>query len=320
MPIRVGIVGEGAMARVHLETLAKMPGVSLTGLAAGDVAAGHALAIEHGIRLCTDRIETLLAMPDVDAVVITSPSGLHEAHARRAAEAGKPCLIEIPAGLSLASVERLDALQRRTGVPMMVAHSRRFSPAHRTLRARMQAGEFHLHHLVVETYFLRRTNLNMFGQPRSWVDNLLWHHACHSVDLATWLLAGEPFDVWATQGPPHPVLGITMDLAIGLRGQRSGTLVTMALSFNNKGPFGGFYRYIGEEDTCHVFRDELKNADGEVLATEGGDIGAFERQDAAFIDGVRRGMMDESSLASVLPAMRLLDRIEQTLSAAQSAP
>jgi 2-hydroxy-4-carboxymuconate semialdehyde hemiacetal dehydrogenase len=308
--IGICIVGEGAMGHTHAEVLSKLPGVRLAALAAGDPAVGDAFARRWHIPFASTRIEDCLARDDVDAVVVASPSGLHVAHGLLAAAAGKAALIEIPASLTLAGAERLAAAQRAAGTPMMLAHSRRFSPAHRHLRDRMRAGSFRLHHLVVETYFLRRTNLNMLGRPRSWTDHLLWHHACHSIDLAAWLLEGEDFDVWGQQGPKHPTLGIAMDMSIGMRGLRSGALVTMALSFNNKGPFGGFYRYIGEEDTCRVFRDELTDGEGRRVPLEGA---AFALQDADFIDALRTGRTPESDIHAVLPAMRLLERIDRCM-------
>jgi 2-hydroxy-4-carboxymuconate semialdehyde hemiacetal dehydrogenase len=316
--VRIALVGEGAMGRVHAGVLSKLPGVRITSLVAGDAAAGESFASEWNIPHCSPRFEESLARDDVDAVVVASPSGLHETHAVDAATAGKPALIEIPVALTLAGAERVAAEQRRTGVPLMVAHTRRFSAPHRHLRGRIRAGSFHLQHLVVETYFMRRSNLNMFGKPRSWTDHLLWHHACHSVDLAAWLL-DDDFDVWASHGPLHPELGIAMDMSIGLRGRRSGALVTMALSFNHHGPFGGFYRYIGEEGTYHVFRDTIKDGDGAVVALADGATPAFEVQDRAFVDAVRSGTRPACDADAVLPAMRLLDRIERAMSEPCSA-
>ena len=313
--IGICLVGEGAMGRVHAQALGAIAGVRIVALAAGDAQAGERFAREWHIPHCSLDVAESCARAEVDAVVIASPSGLHAAHATIAARAGKTALVEIPVALTLADAESVARVQCETGVPIMVAHTRRFAAPHRQLHERIRSGTFALQHLVVETYFLRRSNLNMMGEPRHWTDHLLWHHACHSVDLAAWLMPDESFDVWAAQGPLHPLLGIAMDMSIGLRGQRSGTLVTMALSFNNKGPFGGFYRYIGEQDTYRVFRDTLKDgADHELqIATDGLD--AFARQDRAFIESVRSGRAPECDALSVLPAMQLLQRIDQALHA-----
>ncbi|RZS81407.1 Gfo/Idh/MocA family oxidoreductase [Pigmentiphaga kullae] len=311
-PIRLCIAGEGAMGSTHARIFASMPGVKIVALAAADMARGRQLAAQYGIADCTGDLAAALARPDVDAVVLATPSGLHAEHAELAARLGKPMLIEIPAALTLADTERLARVQAETGVPMMVAHSRRFAPPHTTLRERIQSGDFTLHHLVCETYFFRRNNLNMFGEPRTWVDSLLWHHACHTVDLFCWLLDESEFDVWGQRGPDHPELGIPMDVTVAMRSRKRGTLLTMAMSFNNKGPFGGFYRYIGEEDTYRAFRDELTDSDGKVVEMPGAQP-AFEAQDTEFIAALREGRPSRCDIASVLPAMRALDGIDRIM-------
>jgi 2-hydroxy-4-carboxymuconate semialdehyde hemiacetal dehydrogenase len=164
--------------------------------------------------------------------------------------------------------------------------------------------------MVVETYFFRRTNLNMHGQPRSWVDNLLWHHGCHSVDLACWILGEPDWAAWGQKGPDHAELGIPMDMTVAMR-SRTGTLFSMAMSFNNKGPFGGFYRYIGEEETYKVYRDSLTDSDGTDVQLDG--MPAFDRQDVEFVSAIREGREPESSAASALPAMALLDTIDRAM-------
>jgi 2-hydroxy-4-carboxymuconate semialdehyde hemiacetal dehydrogenase len=164
--------------------------------------------------------------------------------------------------------------------------------------------------MVVETYFFRRTNLNMHGQPRSWVDNLLWHHGCHSVDLAHWILDEPDWECWGQKGPDHKELGIPMDLSIAMKSGK-GPLFTMAMSFNNKGPFGGFYRYIGEEDTYKVYRDSMTDSDGKDVPLE--PIVAFDRQDIEFVGAIREGREPESSAASVVPTMALLDKIDKAM-------
>jgi 2-hydroxy-4-carboxymuconate semialdehyde hemiacetal dehydrogenase len=312
MPLRICLAGEGAMGANHAAALAKVPDARIVALAAGDLARGRQLAAQHGIAHCSDDLEACIARTDVDAVVLATPSGLHVEHAQLAARLGKPMLIEIPAALTLADTEKLIQLQAQTGVPMMVAHTRRFAPPHALLRQRIQSGEFTLHHFVNETYFFRRNNLNMFGEPRTWVDSLLWHHACHTVDLFCWLLDETEFEVWGQRGPDHPELGIPMDLTIAMRSKKRGTLLSMAMSFNNKGPFGGFYRYIGEEDTYRAFRDELTDSDGKQIDMPGA-LPAFEAQDAEFVASVREQRQSACDITSVLPAMRALDAIDRIM-------
>jgi 2-hydroxy-4-carboxymuconate semialdehyde hemiacetal dehydrogenase len=199
----------------------------------------------------------------------------------------------------------------------MVAHTRRFNAPHREMRRRMARGDFHLQHLVSETYFFRRENTNARGELRSWVDSLLWHHACHSVDLLCWLLDDPELDAWGQQGPLHPALGIPMDMTIALRSRRhGGALGTLALSFNNRGPCGGFYRYIGEEGTYRAFRDELQDDRGAPVALSGSGI---ENQDREFVAAILERRIPEASAAACLPAMRLLDKIERCVARQHSS-
>jgi 2-hydroxy-4-carboxymuconate semialdehyde hemiacetal dehydrogenase len=212
--------------------------------------------------------------------------------------------------LNLPDAERMLAAARKAGKVCMVTHTRRFSSPHREIRRRIREGTFHLLHMVVETYFFRRTNLNMHGQPRSWVDNLLWHHGCHSVDLAQWIVGDADWDAWGQKGPDHKELGIPMDLTVAMKSKK-GPLFSMAMSFNNKGPFGGFYRYIGEEETYKVYRDSMTDSEGKEVALDG--VAAFDRQDVEFVSAIREGREPESSAASCVPTMALLDKIDRAM-------
>jgi len=97
----------------------------------------------------------------------------------------------------------------------------------------------------VQTYFFRRSNINALGQPRSWTDHLLWHHAAHTVDLFAYQCGSPVVKANAIQGPVHPALGIAMDMGIQLKAA-NGAICTLSLSFNNDGPLCSFFRYIGD--------------------------------------------------------------------------
>ena len=310
MSMKICLAGTGAMGVIHVKALKKIPDVEVVSVTSRTADSGQAFAAEWGIPHYTTSLEESLDRPGVDAVILTTPSAMHADQTVMALGKGKHVQVEIPMSLNLPGATRIVEAARRSGKTCMVTHTRRFSSPHREIRHRVQAGTFHLHHMVVETYFFRRENTNMHGQPRSWVDNLLWHHGCHSVDLAQWILGDADWAAWGQKGPDHPVLGIPMDLTVGMKSPK-GPLFSMAMSFNNKGPFGGFYRYIGEEETYKVYRDSMTDSEGKEVPLDG--MAAFDRQDVEFTSAIREGRVPESSAESCLPTMALLDQIDRAM-------
>jgi 2-hydroxy-4-carboxymuconate semialdehyde hemiacetal dehydrogenase len=308
--MKICLAGTGAMGVIHMNALKKIDGVEVVSIASRTDESGKAFATEWNIPFQSSSLEACIDRPGVDAVILTTPSDRHADQTMLALSKGKHVQVEIPMALNLADSERMLAASRKAGKTLMVTHTRRFSSPHREIKRRIREGTFHLHHMVVETNFFRRTNLNKHGQPRSWVDNLLWHHGCHSVDIAQWILDDPDWDVWGQKGPDHRELGIPMDLTVAMK-SRKGPLFTMAMSFNNKGPFGGFYRYIGEEDTYKVYRDSMTDSEGKEVPLD--SVPAFDRQDVEFVSAIREGREPESSAASCLPTMALLDRIDRAM-------
>ena len=309
--MKIALAGTGAMGEIHVKALAKIEGVEVVSIAARTDESAKAFAEKFSIPFASSNLEACIDRPGVDAVILTTPSDQHHDQTVLALRKGKHVQVEIPMALSLADSQHMLDEAKKAGKTLMVTHTRRFANPHREIRRRIQDGTFHLHHMVVETYFFRRTNLNMHGQPRSWVDNLLWHHGCHSVDLAHWVLDEPNWDVWGQKGPDHHELKIPMDISVGMKSKK-GPLFTMAMSFNNKGPFGGFYRYIGEEETYKVYRDSMTDSDGKEVQFEDNTL-AFDRQDIEFVGAIREGREPESSAASVLPTMALLDKIDKSM-------
>ena len=308
--MKICLAGTGAMGVIHMKALAKIAGVDVVSVNSRTDESGKAFAAEWGIPHHSTSLEASLDRPGVDAVILTTPSSMHADQTVMALERGKHVQVEIPMSLNLPDAGRMVEAAKRSRKICMVTHTRRFSSPHREIRRRIQEGTFHLHHMVVETYFFRRENTNMHGQARSWVDNLLWHHGCHSVDLAQWVLGDPHFEVWGQMGPDHPALGIPMDMTVGMKA-KNGALFSMAMSFNNKGPFGGFYRYIGEEDTYKVYRDSMTDGEGHDVPLDA--TLAFDRQDVEFTSAIREGREPESSAQSCLPTMALLDGIERAM-------
>jgi 2-hydroxy-4-carboxymuconate semialdehyde hemiacetal dehydrogenase len=297
-----------------MAALARIDDVEVVGIAGGDAADTAAFAAEFGVARHGLDLGEMLALPGVDAAVLTTPTQLHAAQAIQVMEAGKHVLVEIPMADSLAAAEAVVAAQQRTGVTAMVCHTRRFNPSHQWVHRRIAAGELTLQHLVVETFFFRRENKNALGKPRTWTDSLLWHHACHTVDLFIHQTGDLPAEAWAQQGPPHPDLGIAMDMTVGLQSP-AGALCTLALSFNNDGPLGTTFRYIGDTGTYVASYDDLLDGHGTAVDVSGVATATdgIEVQDREFVAALRAGREPEASAARCLPAMQTLDRLARML-------
>ena len=309
--MKICLAGTGAMGEIHVKALKRIDGVEVVSVAGRTENGVKEFAAKWNIPHSSTNLEECIDRPGIDAVILTTPSDQHHDQTVLALRKGKHVQVEIPMALNLADSEHMRDEARKAGRTLMVTHTRRFANPHREIHRRIREGTFHLQHMVVETYFFRRTNLNMHGQARSWVDNLLWHHGCHSVDLAHWILNEPDWDVWGQKGPDHDELKIPMDLTVAMKSKK-GPLFTMAMSFNNRGPFGGFYRYIGEEDTYKVYRDSMTDSDGNEVPFED-STAAFDRQDIEFVGAIREGREPESNAASVVPTMALLDKIDKSM-------
>jgi 2-hydroxy-4-carboxymuconate semialdehyde hemiacetal dehydrogenase len=309
--MKICLAGTGAMGDVHMKSLEKIEDVQVISVCSGTDDEAESFAKKWKIPFYSTNLESCIDQLDIEAVIVTTPSGMHPEHTILALDKGKHVQVEIPMSLNLADAQTMLEVATKSRKVCMVTHTRRFSAPHREIRRRIQEGSFHLHHMVVETYFFRRTNLNMHGQPRTWVDNLLWHHGCHSIDLAYWILNDPNLQVWGQKGPDHAVLQIPMDMTIGMRSKKMNATITMALSFNNKGPFGGFYRYIGEEETYEVYRDGMTDSEGNEVPLA--STPAFDLQDIEFVSAIRERRDPESGIASCVPTMALLDKIDKSM-------
>jgi 2-hydroxy-4-carboxymuconate semialdehyde hemiacetal dehydrogenase len=312
--MKIVMVGQGAFGRKHLDGLKKIEGVEVAGLVGGNPDSTEAVAKQYGIPHWTSNLDEALALPGVEGVILTSPTQMHAAQAVQVMRSGKHVEIEIPIADSLADAEKILATQRETGKIAMAGHTRRFNPSHQWVHNRIKAGELKLQHLVVQTFFFRRKNINLEGKPRSWTDHLLWHHACHTVDLFHHQTGEVAQDVFALQGPMHPELDIAMDVSVGLR-TPTGAVCTLALSFNNDGPQGTFFRYICDNGTYIARYDDLVDGKEKPIDLSGVDVSmnGIELQDREFVSAIAERREPKSSVAAVLPAMRVLDRLEQCL-------
>src|SRR6201996_4727349 len=312
--MKVALAGQGAFGVKHLEAIAKIPGIEVASLAGGNAEQTAEVAKKFKIPHCTGDLAESLAQPGVEAVILATPTQMHAQQAEQCMRAGKHVMIEIPVADNLADAERLLQVQKETGVICMGGHTRRFNPSHQWIHQRIQAGELKVQQMDVQTYFFRRTNTNALGKPRSWTDHLLWHHACHTVDLFQYQTGETASQVHALQGPKHPQLGIAMDMSIGLK-VPSGAICTLSLSFNNDGPLGTFFRYICDNGTYLARYDDLLDGNQKPIDVSKVDVSmnGIELQDREFFAAIREGREPNASVAQCLPAMQTLGRLEQQL-------
>ncbi|EOD77253.1 oxidoreductase [Grimontia sp. AD028] len=312
--MKIIMVGEGAFGHKHLDALKNIDDVEVVSIAGGVEESTKATAEKYGIAHWTLDLQEALAQPGVEAAIITSPTPIHARQAIEVMKAGKHVMVEIPMADSLADAQAVCDVQKETGLVAMAGHTRRFNPSHQYLNKKFRAGELNIQQMDVQTYFFRRKNLNALGQPRSWTDHLLWHHACHTVDLFAYQTGEEIVDVMAMQGPKHPELGIAMDMSIGMK-TTSGALCTLSLSFNNDGPLGTFFRYICDNGTYIARYDDLVDGKENPIDVSKVDVSmnGIELQDREFIAAIREGREPNASVNQALIAMKVLDRIEKAL-------
>ena len=314
--IKVALAGAGAFGIKHLDGIRNIDGVEVVSLIGRDLEKTREVAVKYGVGHVTTDLADSLALPEVDAVILCTPTQMHASQTLACLKAGKHVQVEIPLCDVLADGEEAVALAEKSGLVAMCGHTRRFNPSHQWVHKKIEAGEFNIQQMDVQTYFFRRTNMNALGQPRSWTDHLLWHHAAHTVDLFAYQCGSPIVKANAIQGPIHPTLGIAMDMSIQLKAA-NGAICTLSLSFNNDGPLGTFFRYIGDTGTFIARYDDLVNGKEEKIDVSKVDVSmnGIELQDREFFAAIREGRQPNSSLAQVLPCYQVLHQLEQQLNA-----
>ncbi|NRP47357.1 MULTISPECIES: Gfo/Idh/MocA family oxidoreductase [unclassified Marinobacterium] len=313
--MRVCVAGAmGAFGLKHLDALSNIEDVVVTSVVGTKPDAIAEFAKERGIAHATTDLAESLARDDVDAVILATPTQMHASQSIQCLEAGKHVMVEIPMADNIEDSIKLVEAQKRTGLVAMSGQTRRFNPSHQWIHNKIQAGELKIQQMDVQTYFFRRSNKNALGKARSWTDHLLWHHACHTVDLFQYQTGEKCTKVQAMQGPIHPELNIAMDMSIGMKSE-SGALCTLSLSFNNDGPFGTFFRYICDKGTYIARYDDLVDGNENPIDLSGVAVSnnGIELQDREFIAAIREGREPNSSVQQVLPAMETLHQLEQLL-------
>ena len=314
--IKVALAGAGAFGIKHLDGIKNIDGVEVVSLISRDLEKTREVADKYGIKHVTTDLADSLALPEVDAVILCTPTQMHAEQSIACLKAGKHVQVEIPLADSLKGAQEVVALQKQTGLVAMCGHTRRFNPSHQYVHNKIKAGEFNIQQMDVQTYFFRRTNMNALGQARSWTDHLLWHHAAHTVDLFAYQAGSPIVKANAVQGPIHPVLGIAMDMSIQLQAA-NGAICTLSLSFNNDGPLGTFFRYIGDSATYIARYDDLFTGKEEKIdvSNVAVSMNGIELQDREFFAAIREGREPNASVGRVLACYQVLHQLEQQLNA-----
>ena len=314
MTIKVALAGAGAFGIKHLDGIKNIAGVEVVSLISRDLEKTKEVAGKYGIGHVTTDLTDSLAMKEVDAVILCTPTQMHAEQTLACLKAGKHVQVEIPLADSLKGAEDVVALQKQTGLVAMCGHTRRFNPSHQYVNQKIQAGEFNIQQMDVQTYFFRRTNTNALGQARSWTDHLLWHHAAHTVDLFAYQAGSPIVQANAIQGPIHPTLGIAMDMSIQLKAA-NGAICTLSLSFNNDGPLGTYFRYIGDTATYLARYDDLFTGKEEQIDVSkvAVSMNGIELQDREFFAAIKEGREPNSSVAQVFNCYQVLNDLERQL-------
>jgi 2-hydroxy-4-carboxymuconate semialdehyde hemiacetal dehydrogenase len=312
--MKIALAGPGAFGIKHLEAIEKITGVEVASIVGHKLESTAEVAQKFNVPHYTTNYEESINQPDIEAVILCTPTQMHADQAVTALRAGKHVMIEIPMADSLADAERVVQAQKETGLVAMAGHTRRFNPSHQWIHNKIAAGELKIQQMDVQTYFFRRTNMNALGQPRSWTDHLLWHHACHTVDLFQYQTGELASNVFALQGPVHPDLKIAMDMSVGLK-TPSGAICTLSLSFNNNGPLGTFFRYICDNGTYIARYDELVDGNNKPIDVSqvAVSMNGIELQDREFFAAIKERREPNASVQQALNAMRTLSRLDQCL-------
>lgn len=314
--IKVALAGAGAFGIKHLDGIKNIDGVEVVSLIGREFDKTKEVADKYGIGHVTTDLADSLALSEVDAVILCTPTQMHASQSIACLKAGKHVQVEIPLADSWKDAEEVVRLAKAAGKVAMCGHTRRFNPSHQWVNHKIKAGEFNIQQMDVQTYFFRRTNMNALGQARSWTDHLLWHHAAHTVDLFAYQAGSPIVKANAVQGPIHPALGIAMDMSIQLQAA-NGAICTLSLSFNNDGPLGTYFRYIGDTGTYLARYDDLYTGKEEQIDVSKVDVSmnGIELQDREFFAAIKEGREPNSSVAQVLPCYQVLHNLELQLNA-----
>jgi len=312
--LKVALVGLGAFGMKHLDAVENIEYADVTAFVVRKAETVKDLAVERGIPMVYEDLNEALKSKDIDACIISTPTGIHAEQAIACMRAGKHVEVEIPICDKLSDGEAIAEVQKETGLVAMGGHTRRFNPPHQFIHNQVTNDELNVLQMDVQTYFFRRTNINALGQPRSWTDSLLWHHSAHTIDLFAYQTMGEIVQASAIQGPINESLGIPLDMSVQLRSS-SGGICTLSLSFNNDGPIGTHFRYIGDTGTYVMNYDDIVDGHDNKIDLSGMFVSnnGIELQDREFLSAILEHREPNASIQQVLPCYRTIDKLQTQL-------
>jgi len=312
--MKVVVAGEGAFGRKHLAAIKNIDNIEVVSLAGGVTTVTEQVAKEHNIAHWSLELDECLSLPGVEAAILVTPTPVHSSQAMQVLNAGKHVFIEIPMSDNIEDARTVVKKANDTGLTAMVGHVRRFNPPHQWIHNQVASGELTIQQMDIQTFFFRRSNLNALGEPRSWTDHLLWHHAAHSIDLFMYQTGEDIVDVYAVAGPVNPELGIYMDMGIVMR-TSSGKICNLSLSFNNEGPLGTNFRYMCDNGTYTAYYDDMKTGAGDIVDVSNVAVSSngIELMQREFFSAIQEKREPNGSVQQILPTMEIMYRIEQMI-------
>jgi 2-hydroxy-4-carboxymuconate semialdehyde hemiacetal dehydrogenase len=308
-PIGICVIGGGAIAERHMQAYRQLGGVQPRWVVSRPAEAADEFARRWNFAYFGTSAELALADPSVQLVLIASPSPLHSEQAVQAMQAGKDVIVEIPVAMGWPEAQKVAQVAATLGRRAWVCHTLRSTAALRLVRDRVNSGQLRLTHISGFFGIPRRRNQGMDGiGTRTWIDNLLWHHGCHQVDAALWVL-GMPSvpRVQALFGPVHPSLGMALDIGVQMV-TAGGVLITQSLSYNVEQSVWQL-QFIGHEDVLTFQDGRLTNEAGEKLVPET-PISNLTVQNQELLHAFRSGESSDYELPAMLATMEILGRAQ----------
>ncbi len=263
--LRFGLIGCGEIAAASAAALAAAANTTITFTVDPILGLARGLAAATGAR-ASDSVEHLLASPEVDAVLISTPHHLHAPLAIRAAEAGKHVVVEKPMATSVAECDRMMDAADRYGVVLSVCYCQRFDPRVQRARALLEAGAlgdvlstritFAQHRSA--DYWSRgltgRTASDWRAHRATAGGGVLIMNACHILDYLGWLVGDVVVEVSACMATLTQAVEVEDTVSMAYR-YFAGGLGTLEATTATVGP--------------GVFEQTLRGRDGQMsLAPE----------------------------------------------------